>query len=77
MSGTEAAESAIHLALCHTGRRYIISFTSCFHGEGLGTKMVSAYDSQKNLYMEGLGGGFGGGFHGNALALYPSADFIG
>lgn len=57
VSGTEAAESAIHMALCHTGRRYIISFTSCFHGEGLGTKMVSAYDSQKNLYMEGWAGG--------------------
>ena len=57
VSGTEAAESAIHLALCHTGRRYIISFTSCFHGEGLGTKMVSAYDSAKNLYMEGWAGG--------------------
>jgi 4-aminobutyrate aminotransferase / (S)-3-amino-2-methylpropionate transaminase / 5-aminovalerate transaminase len=57
VSGTEAAESAIHMALCHTRRRYIISFTSAFHGEGLGTKMVSAYDSQKNLYMEGWAGG--------------------
>ena len=57
VSGTEAAESAIHLALCHTRRRYIISFTSSFHGEGLGTKMVSAYNSDKNLYMEGWAGG--------------------
>jgi len=57
VSGTEAAESAIHLALCHKQRRYIISFTSAFHGEGLGTKMVSAYDSGKNLYMEGWAGG--------------------
>jgi 4-aminobutyrate aminotransferase-like enzyme len=57
VSGTEAAESAIHLALCHTRRRYIISFTSSYHGEGLGTKMVSAYDSSKNLYMEGWAGG--------------------
>ena len=57
VSGTEAAESAIHMALCHTRRRYIISFTSAFHGEGLGTKMVSAYNSQKNLYMEGWAGG--------------------
>lgn len=57
VSGTEAAESAIHMALCHTRRRYIISFTSCFHGEGLGTKMVGAYDSAKNLYMEGWAGG--------------------
>ncbi|AQA18642.1 aspartate aminotransferase family protein [Halioglobus japonicus] len=57
VSGTEAAESAIHLALCHTQRRYIVSFTSCFHGEGLGTKMVSAYNSDNNLYMEGWAGG--------------------
>ncbi|MGL4563992.1 MAG: aminotransferase class III-fold pyridoxal phosphate-dependent enzyme, partial [Halioglobus sp.] len=57
VSGTEAVESAIHLALCHTRRRYIISFTSCFHGEGLGTKMVSAYNSNSNLYMEAWAGG--------------------
>ncbi len=57
VSGTEAVESAIHLALCHTRRRYIISFTSCFHGEGLGTKMVSAYNSDNNLYMEAWAGG--------------------
>lgn len=69
VSGTEAAESAIHLALCHTGRRYIISFTSCFHGEGLGTKMVSAYDSQKNLYMEAWAGGV-------LKAPYPYSDNI-
>jgi 4-aminobutyrate aminotransferase/(S)-3-amino-2-methylpropionate transaminase len=57
VSGTEAVESAIHLALCHTRRRYIISFTSCFHGEGLGTKMVSAYNSNNNMYMEAWAGG--------------------
>lgn len=57
VSGTEAVESAIHLALCHTRRRYIISFSSSFHGEGLGTKMVSAYNSNNNLYMEGWAGG--------------------
>ncbi|MEH6589516.1 MAG: aminotransferase class III-fold pyridoxal phosphate-dependent enzyme [Halioglobus sp.] len=57
VSGTEAAEAAIHLALCHTKRRYIISFTSAFHGEGLGTKMVGGYDGSKGLYMEGWSGG--------------------
>ncbi len=57
VSGTEAAESAIHMALCHKQRRYIISFTSCFHGEGLGTKMVGGYSSEKNMYMEGWSGG--------------------
>ena len=57
VSGTEAAEAAVHLALCHTQRRYIISFTSAFHGESLGTKMISGYGSANNLYMEGWAGG--------------------
>ena len=57
VSGTEAAEAAVHLALCHTQRRYVISFTSAFHGESLGTKMISGYDSANNLYMEGWAGG--------------------
>ena len=57
VSGTEAAEAAVHLALCHMQRRYIISFTSAFHGESLGTKMISGYDSANNLYMEGWAGG--------------------
>tara|TARA_A100001015_G_C15042788_1_gene740981 strand:- start:2038 stop:3453 length:1416 start_codon:yes stop_codon:yes gene_type:complete len=57
VSGTEAVEAAIHLALCHTQRRYIISFTSAFHGESLGTKMLSGYGSENNLYMEPWAGG--------------------
>ena len=57
VSGTEAVESAVHLALCHTQRRHIISFTSAFHGEGLGTKMISGYSSDNNLFMEAWTGG--------------------
>lgn len=57
VSGTEAAESAIHLALCYKQRRYIIAFSSAFHGEALGTKMVGAYSSDNNPYMEAWGGG--------------------
>lgn len=57
VSGTEAVESAVHLALCHKRRRYIVSFTSSFHGEALGTKMISAYGSDNNLYMEAWAGG--------------------
>lgn len=41
VSGTEAAEAAIHLALTYTKRRYIIAFSSAFHGQGLATKVVS------------------------------------
>ncbi len=57
VSGTEAVESAVHMALCYTQRRHIISFTSSFHGEGLGTKMISGYTSENNVYMEPWGGG--------------------
>ena len=57
VSGTEAAESAVHLALCYTQRRNIISFTSCFHGDSLGTKILSGYDSDNSLYMEAWAGG--------------------
>ena len=57
VSGTEAVESAVHLALCYTKRRHIISFASAFHGEGLGTKMISGYTSENNVYMEPWAGG--------------------
>ena len=57
VSGTEAVESAVHMALCYTRRRHIISFTSSFHGEGLGTKMISGYTSDNSVYMEPCAGG--------------------
>ena len=55
VSGTEAVESAVHTALCYKKRRYIISFTSSFHGAGMGTKVISGYTSEHNLYMEPWG----------------------
>jgi 4-aminobutyrate aminotransferase/(S)-3-amino-2-methylpropionate transaminase len=57
VSGTEAAEAAVHLALTHTKRRYIITFSSAFHGEGLATKLISGYDGKKNTYLEAWTGG--------------------
>lgn len=69
VSGTEAAEAAIHLALCYTKRRYIITFSSAFHGEGLGTKLVSAYDGNSKRYLEAWTGGV---IH----APYPYSDHI-
>ncbi|ABM01809.1 aminotransferase [Shewanella amazonensis SB2B] len=56
ISGTEAAEAAVNLALTHTKRRYIISFSSSFHGEALGSKMLSG-TSNNNHYMEAWSGG--------------------
>ena len=44
VSGTEAAEAAAFIALCHTKRRYIITFSSAFHGESIAGKVMSGYD---------------------------------
>ena len=52
VSGTEAVESAVHTALCFKKRRYVVSFASSFHGASLGTKMISGYTSEHNIYME-------------------------
>ncbi len=57
VSGTEAAEAAVHLALTHTKRRYIITFSSSFHGMGLATKVLSGLGGEYGTYLEGWGGG--------------------
>lgn len=57
VSGTEAAESAVHAALCYTQRRYLITFSSSFHGQSLGTKLMSGLDGDYNRYMEAWTGG--------------------
>jgi 4-aminobutyrate aminotransferase-like enzyme len=57
VSGTEAVEAAIHMALCHKKARYVIGFTSSFHGESLGAKVISGYNGENNLYMEAWSGG--------------------
>ncbi|MCP4045605.1 MAG: aminotransferase class III-fold pyridoxal phosphate-dependent enzyme [Gammaproteobacteria bacterium] len=69
VSGTEAAEAAVQLALCYTQRRYIIAFSSSFHGEGLSTKLLSGYDGEKNRYLEAWTGGV-------IRAPYPYSDNI-
>lgn len=57
VSGTEAAEAAVHLALTHTKRRYIITFSSAYHGMSLGTKLLSGLGGAFSTYLEGWGGG--------------------
>ncbi len=69
VSGTEAAEAAIHLALTKTQRRYIIAFSSAFHGEGLATKLVGGYDGSRTRYLEAWSGGV-------INAPYPYSDKI-
>ncbi|MDJ0748355.1 MAG: aspartate aminotransferase family protein [Woeseiaceae bacterium] len=69
VSGTEAAEAAIHLALTKTQRRHIIAFSSAFHGEGLATKLVGGYDGSRTRYLEAWSGGV-------INAPYPYSDNI-
>ena len=69
VSGTEAAEAAIHLALTYTCRRYIITFSSSYHGVSLGTKLVSGNGGDQNRYLEAWTGGV-------IKAPYPYSDDI-
>jgi 4-aminobutyrate aminotransferase-like enzyme len=57
VSGTEAAEAAVHLALTYTKRRHIITFASSFHGMSLGTKVLSGLNGKYGTYLEGWAGG--------------------
>ena len=57
VSGTEAAEAATFIALCHTRRRYVIAFGSAYHGESIAGKLMSGYDGSRNLYLEAWTGG--------------------
>lgn len=69
VSGTEAAEAAVHLALTHTKRRYIITFASSYHGMGLGTKVLSGLDGHFGDYLEAWGGGV-------IKAPYPYSEHV-
>lgn len=57
VSGTEAAEAAVHLALTHARRRYVITFTSSYHGMSLGGKLLNGCDSNDGRYLEAWSGG--------------------
>lgn len=67
VSGTEAAESAYYMAMCYKRRRHVITFSSSFHGNSIGTKIFSGLNTKK--YMEGWNGGA-------ILAPYPHSDHI-
>lgn len=69
VSGSEAAEAAVHLALTHTRRRYIITFSSSYHGMSIGTKLLSGIDGGYGTYLEGWGGGV-------IKAPYPHSERI-
>ncbi|MEM8814321.1 MAG: aspartate aminotransferase family protein [Pseudomonadota bacterium] len=67
VSGTEAAEAAVYLAMTHTQRRHIVTFGSGFHGVSLGGKLLSGYDSNDGRYLEAWTGGV-------IKAPYPYSD---
>lgn len=67
VSGTEAAESAFYMAMCYKKRRHVITFSSSFHGNSIGTKTFSGLGTKK--YMEGWQGGA-------IIAPYPHSDHI-
>ncbi len=67
VSGTEAAEAAVYLALSKTKRRYVIAFSSAFHGVSIGTKLLSGTDSNDTRYLEAWTGGV-------VRAPYPHSD---
>ena len=67
VSGTDAAEAAVHLALTKKKRRYVITFGSAYHGMGLGTKLMCGFDSELNRYLEAWTGGV-------IKAPYPFTD---
>jgi 4-aminobutyrate aminotransferase-like enzyme len=57
VSGTEAAEAAVHLALTHTKRRYVITFSSSYHGMSIGAKTLSGLGGEYSTYLEAWSGG--------------------
>lgn len=67
VSGTDAAEAAVHLALTKKKRRYVITFGSAYHGMGLGTKLMCGFDSRLGRYLEAWTGGV-------IKAPYPFSD---
>ncbi len=69
VSGTEAAEAAVNLALCFKQRRYVITFAASYHGNSLGTKLLSGLDSGNLRYMEAWNGGA-------IKAPYPYSDVV-
>lgn len=69
VSGTEAAEAAVHLALTFTRRRYIISFSASYHGNSIAGKLMSGLGGNYNRYLEAWTGGV-------IQAPYPYSDKI-
>ena len=57
VSGTEAAEAAVYLALTHTKRRNIVTFASAFHGASIAGKLMSGMDDLEDHCLDAWRGG--------------------
>lgn len=57
ISGTEAAEAAVSIALRYRNRPLIISFSHSFHGDSLGAKTLSAITIDRKTNLEAWRGG--------------------
>ena len=64
---TEAAEAAVHLALTHMKRRFVVTLTSSYHGQSLGGKVLNGADADDLRYLEAWSGGV-------IKAPYPYSD---
>ena len=69
VSGTEAAEAAIYMALCFKRRRYFITLGSAYHGNSIAAKIAGGGDPVNKRYLEGWSGGA-------ICAPYPYSDFV-
>jgi len=69
VSGTEAAEAAVYMAMCYKRRRHVISFSSSYHGNSIGTKVISGGDPAYQPYLEGWNGAM-------ITAPFPYSDNI-
>lgn len=57
VSGTEAAEAAIYMAMCFKRRRRFITFSASYHGNSIAMKAASGGDPHLKPYLEGWSGG--------------------
>ncbi|MEM8659330.1 MAG: aspartate aminotransferase family protein [Pseudomonadota bacterium] len=67
VSGTEAAEAAVYMAMCFTGRRHVISLGSSYHGNSLACKVFSGGPPDETPFLEAWSGGA-------IQAPYPYSD---
>ncbi|MEO1043620.1 MAG: aspartate aminotransferase family protein [Pseudomonadota bacterium] len=69
VSGTEAAEAAIYMAMCYKRRRHVITFSSSYHGNSIACKVASGGDPQYKPFLEGWQGGI-------ICAPFPYSDHL-